>query len=189
LIRRRLGTLTKKSRPMATRKLNPTILTAIRQRLRETGDSQTAIAAQFGVSQMTVSRIRRGALDAPGLPIERQATRVGQVCWLPHPYVTRAKFWDQVDRRDCWVWLGHRFESGHRLAGKPQTRLHGLGSRIPARVAWIQLVGPLPHGSGLRSICGNPMCIRPEHHALVRLGSWMPSPWGAALQRRRRSDQ
>lgn len=68
-------------------------------------------------------------------------------------------FWGYVTKTDtCWVWNGGLDNHGYgayRMPGKGRVKAH--------RVAYQQMVGPVPEGLELDHLCRNPACVRPEH--------------------------
>lgn len=68
-----------------------------------------------------------------------------------------ARFWAKVDMTlECWNWTASkRYGYGHiNIAGKP---------RLAHRLAYIDLVGPIPEGLDLDHLCRNRACVNPAH--------------------------
>lgn len=53
----------------------------------------------------------------------------------------------------CWNWTGAKVRGGYG----------GHGSGRAHRVAWELLVGAIPEGHDLHHLCGNRLCVNPEH--------------------------
>lgn len=84
------------------------------------------------------------------------------------------KFWAQVDRRSpagCWPWTGFIAPNGYGSFGKGDK-----GTRLPHRIAYQYLIGPIPDGLVLDHLChtADPTCadtndcphrrcVNPEH--------------------------
>jgi len=67
-------------------------------------------------------------------------------------------FWQRVEKRDdgCWVWTGRKVRGyGHIGEGAKRKRVH--------RWYWEQLNGPVPEGLELDHLCGNKLCVNPDH--------------------------
>ena len=71
------------------------------------------------------------------------------------------RFWEKVDRSGgpdaCWPWTASTCGGGYgqfRLAGRPQ---------LAHRVAYEQLVGPIPNGRHVLHRCDTPLCVNPAH--------------------------
>lgn len=60
-------------------------------------------------------------------------------------------------RADCWVWLGALDTSGYGRIGV------GPATDATHRVAYVELVGPVPDGMQLDHLCGNRACWNPDH--------------------------
>jgi len=68
------------------------------------------------------------------------------------------KLWDKVDKTpSCWVWTAYRNAGGYGLVGR------GGKSYLAHRMAYEELVGPIPAGLCVLHRCDNPACIRPDH--------------------------
>lgn len=81
----------------------------------------------------------------------------------PRPYITPRpsvdeRFFSKVHMTDgCWLWTAQLNEGGYGhfwLSGR---------NRLAHRVAYEQIVGPIPEGLTLDHLCRNPACVRPEH--------------------------
>lgn len=70
-----------------------------------------------------------------------------------------AAFWDQVDRTagGCWEWTGRKNYDGYGL--------HAVGQRcrMAHRVAYEEMVAPIPDGLVIDHLCRNRACVNPEH--------------------------
>ena len=76
--------------------------------------------------------------------------------------MTRAiPFWDRVDKSPsldgCWVWTGALTTCGYGQfrRGDRMVRAH--------RVAFEEVVGPIPEGTELDHLCRNRACVNPAH--------------------------
>ena len=66
----------------------------------------------------------------------------------------RKSFWEMVDKTgDCWLWLGATYQGGHGC-------FRGDGAH---RIAYRELVGPIPSGMCVCHRCDVPLCVRPGH--------------------------
>lgn len=68
------------------------------------------------------------------------------------------RFWEKVEKTPtCWIWHGTRMSTGHG-------RFFYEGTRAAAhRVAYAELIGPIPEGLVLDHLCMNPPCVNPAH--------------------------
>lgn len=68
----------------------------------------------------------------------------------------------KVEVRDdgCWVFTGYRLQSGYGLIGLGAA---SLGLDYTHRVAYRELVGPIPPGLDLDHLCRNRGCCNPMH--------------------------
>lgn len=82
-----------------------------------------------------------------------------------------AKFWEYVDKTtgDCWTWTGYVDKNATNPLPKFQLNIHkedgesvrsGVSSRA---LAWF-LVNGEPSKNNLSNLCGNYLCVNPEHH-------------------------
>lgn len=90
-----------------------------------------------------------------------------------------ARFWAKVvkggdlERPDCWVWVGARDRAGY---GKQ-------GNRKARRVVYEKLVGPVPAGRGFYHRCRNRACVNPDH-MVQGYGAPAPERFWAKVERR-----
>lgn len=62
---------------------------------------------------------------------------------------------------DCWIWTGSINRLGY---GKLTVGSAGASTTLSAhRVAFEQIVGPIPPNHEIHHRCRNRMCVRPEH--------------------------
>lgn len=77
----------------------------------------------------------------------------------------RPAFWDRVRKADgdgCWEWIGPRDPRGYGLL-KAGSHLDGTYRRERAhRVAYEQIVGPIPDGLDVLHRCDNEPCVRAD---------------------------
>ena len=69
-------------------------------------------------------------------------------------------FKDRSDPNEngCWIWQGSK-----KLNGYGQMGYKTRSSECAHRVAYWELVGPLPAGQVVRHTCDNPACVNPMH--------------------------
>lgn len=93
--------------------------------------------------------------------------------WYTVAPLTQARlshFWSQADLADprgCWTW------HGPTANGRPQAHLTRRPVRVRVRaavVAWRIERGEL-RGQFLLPVCGNRLCIRPDHHVEAHVGN------------------
>ena len=71
------------------------------------------------------------------------------------------RFWSKVDVRsesECWPWMAGLNDSGYGQ--------YGLRAGMPRRahrLAYEELVGPIPEGLQLDHLCRNTRCVNPAH--------------------------
>lgn len=74
------------------------------------------------------------------------------------------RFWARIDRRsagECWEWIGPVTANGY---GRFSPRVDGVLRRVMAhRVAYEDLVGPIPDGLVIDHLCRNRRCVNPLH--------------------------
>ncbi|MFI1562215.1 HNH endonuclease [Streptomyces sp. NPDC020490] len=84
----------------------------------------------------------------------------GDPSYVPPVRDWRPRFWARVDKTapgGCWVWTGSVESKGY---GAPTIN----GAKRPAhRVAYEDLVGPIPEGLHLDHLCRVRRCVNPEH--------------------------
>lgn len=68
-------------------------------------------------------------------------------------------FWNHVDQDEsgCWLWTAATTPTGYG-----QFRFHD-GSRAAHRLAYEQMVGPIPDGLELDHLCRVRNCVNPDH--------------------------
>lgn len=69
----------------------------------------------------------------------------------------RGPFWSHVSPGEggCWLWTGSVQSSGYGSWG-------GQG-KLAHRLAYEDLVGPVPHGLVLDHLCHVRLCVNPDH--------------------------
>ena len=87
----------------------------------------------------------------------------GSPLWQPAlPFYKQ--FWALVQKTDdCWLWVG-----GHRRRCYGSLKVKGK-TVFAHRVAYEELVGPIPKGLTLDHLCRNRPCVRPSHLEPVSL--------------------
>ena len=60
----------------------------------------------------------------------------------------------------CWIFTGHKNGRGYGV-------IWDRGAASAHRVAWRELVGPIPDGLVIDHLCRNRACINPDHMELV----------------------
>lgn len=69
------------------------------------------------------------------------------------------RFWSKVDKTDgCWNWIAVRNPHGYG-----QFTVHHGTVRQAHRLAYLDLVGPVPVGLELDHLCRNRACVNPAH--------------------------
>jgi hypothetical protein len=69
------------------------------------------------------------------------------------------RFWSKVDKEPngCWLWTGADNGNGY---GSFRTR---SGTQKAHRLAYEELLGPIPDGLTLDHLCRNRACVNPAH--------------------------
>lgn len=69
-------------------------------------------------------------------------------------------FWDRVELlpSGCWKWIGYRDRQGYGAGD-----FGGAKSRRAHRIAYEEVMGPIPNGMHLDHLCRNPWCVNPMH--------------------------
>jgi hypothetical protein len=74
--------------------------------------------------------------------------------------IERIRFYARPDEATgCWIWTGTRTRHGY---GVVWDRSQGR-NRKAHRVAYEELIGPIPDGLPLDHLCRNPPCCNPAH--------------------------
>lgn len=73
-----------------------------------------------------------------------------------------ARFWRKVEIEEdgCWVWLAAPNASGY---GKIRTGSKGTPLLPAHRAIWMALHGPIDQGITVHHLCGERLCVRPDH--------------------------
>ena len=82
-----------------------------------------------------------------------------------------SSFWNRVEYTDsCWVWKGAARKHGLGNGGG-YGRVGWRGTVLYAhRLAYELRVGPIAEGMTLDHLCGNRLCVRPDHLEPVSRG-------------------
>lgn len=77
------------------------------------------------------------------------------------PQTLEERFWARVEKTDdCWNWTGAKNSYGYGSIRESSCS----DRRVPAhRVAYEQLVGPIPAGLTIDHLCRNRACVNPQH--------------------------
>lgn len=75
------------------------------------------------------------------------------------------RLWSNTDRSgDCWIWLGYKYYPSKTRKRGPYGMMSAFGRGILVhRLAWMFARGPIPDGTDVHQICGDTLCINPEH--------------------------
>jgi hypothetical protein len=70
-------------------------------------------------------------------------------------------FWRRVEKTDgCWIWRGAVSSTGYGTVSRKLPTRH----KLPAhRVAYEQMVGPIPEELEIDHLCRNKLCVNPAH--------------------------
>lgn len=80
----------------------------------------------------------------------------------------------------CWIWRGTTDAHGYGEIGLGGDR---APTRKVHRVAYEQLVGPIPEGLTIDHLCRTPSCVNPEHLEPVPLTVNIQRGWAARPHR------
>lgn len=79
--------------------------------------------------------------------------------------ILRDRFWLKVEKTEgCWIWHGTRCPRGYGRV------VRGSRNCAAYRLAYEELVGPIPPGLVLDHLCRNTSCVRPDHLEAVTDG-------------------
>lgn len=71
------------------------------------------------------------------------------------------KLWSKVDKTSsadgCWLWTGYQ-----EADGRGRILVNGRREMV-YRVAWTEIIGPIPDGLWVCHKCDNPSCVNPAH--------------------------
>ena len=67
----------------------------------------------------------------------------------------------------CWVWAGHRTPDGYGTISLYDPAKKRCITKKVHRVAYAELVGPIPEGREVDHLCMLPCCINPNHLQLL----------------------
>jgi HNH endonuclease len=71
------------------------------------------------------------------------------------------RFWTKVEvpyaASECWLWVGSRDSKGYGRLANPGK------SRLPHRIAYELMIGPIPPGIELDHLCREKACVNPWH--------------------------
>jgi hypothetical protein len=75
----------------------------------------------------------------------------------------KTRFWERVKKTDsCWLWCGAKHEDGFGIFQGGRK----LKMRRAHRIAYELLVGPIPAGMEVATMCKNRLCVNPMHFVL-----------------------
>lgn len=77
----------------------------------------------------------------------------------PKPVLERLLARIDIDDNGCWVWPGSKNHRGYGTIGG----YRGGPTRLTHRVAYEDMIGPIPEGLQLDHLCRNRACCNPEH--------------------------
>lgn len=89
------------------------------------------------------------------------------------------QLWAKVDKTEtCWLWTGSTRHGGYGAIRSGTTPRRW---RPVHRVAYEQLVGPVPEGLVLDHLCRQRLCVRPDHlePVTLRVNILRGTGWGA----------
>ena len=98
-------------------------------------------------------------------------------------FSTEERFWNKVNKTDsCWLWTAAKFQCGYGAfrSGEKVRQAH--------RVAYEELVGPVPTGLCLDHLCRVRACVNPEHLEAVSLRENVFRGIGVAAQNKRKTE-
>ncbi len=78
----------------------------------------------------------------------------------PIPIIDRLRRSIAIDENGCWIWTLARASNGYGLIGRGGH--YGLKALVH-RVAYEELVGPIPKGLTIDHLCRVRACCNPEH--------------------------
>ena len=68
------------------------------------------------------------------------------------------RFWSKVDKSgECWLWTASKDRNGYGHFAVNNTPL------LAHRLAYQELIGPIPTEQELDHLCRNPSCVNSEH--------------------------
>lgn len=96
------------------------------------------------------------------------------------------RFWSKVEKTDgCWNWTAGKNHYGY---GSYTIRRGDGWFRAQAhRLAYEELVGPIPDGLTIDHLCRNRACVNPEHMEPVTRGENVLRGDGASAQHSRQT--
>lgn len=103
-------------------------------------------------------KFRRGMCDAHYIQLRRRedptlSSRTRQTAPIPKWHDVAHLV--EVTATGCWRWLGHCLSSGYGRVGARGILAH--------RLAYEELVGPIPDGLEIDHLCRNRGCVNPAH--------------------------
>ena len=78
----------------------------------------------------------------------------------PKPRPVADRFFAKVNMTsDCWEWIAGKSRNGYGMFYLDRLQSKALAHRV----AYQNMVGPIPQGRELDHLCRNRACVRPEH--------------------------
>ncbi|HEY9051693.1 MAG TPA: HNH endonuclease signature motif containing protein [Gammaproteobacteria bacterium] len=72
---------------------------------------------------------------------------------------------------DCWLWTGQITNSGYgRMMIKDDD--NQIAWESAQQISYMAFIGPVPKGMLSRHVCGNRLCVNPEHLELFDPDAW-----------------
>ena len=76
---------------------------------------------------------------------------------MPWRHATEVLDGKEAELCDCWIWMGRTDDKGIPIRRIDDTMT------TAARAEWEKTKGPVPKGKLLFAVCGNKLCVNPQH--------------------------